>query len=135
MSSLREIRTALRATISQADLNVYRAVPDVTNTPAAVVLPSNADYTGAMGMGGDEYYIDIAILVAALNIADAQDVLDDYVTGQGPKSVREFIYRNSNLGLDDVDCTVVGFKGYNGSFENAMTQSIGAILKVRVLVL
>ena len=135
MSSLTEIREALKKTISQSGLNVYETVPDVTNSPAVVILPDDSDYSNAMAMGGDEYHFNVAVLVAAHNIRDAQRQLDAYVTGQGEKSVREFLFRNSDLGLGDVDCHVKGFKGYGGSFKTAMTNSVGAVLKVCVVVL
>lgn len=134
MSSLTEIRDALKKTISQAGLNVYETVADVTNSPAAVIMPDMSGYSNAMGMGGDEYYFDIPVLVAAHNIRDAQRQLDKFVTGQGEKSLREFLFRNSNLGLDDVDCHVKGFKGYGGNFKTSMTNQIGAVLRVCVVV-
>lgn len=135
MSSLTEIRDALKATIQQSGLNVYETVPDVTNSPAAVILPDTSSYANAMAMGGDEYEFDVAVLVAAHNIRDAQRQLDQFVTGKGEKSIREYLFRNSNLGLDDVDCHVKGFKGYGGSFKTAMTNSVGAVLRVCVVVL
>lgn len=135
MSSLTEIRDALKRTISQAGLNVYETVADVTNSPAAVIMPDDADYQGAMAMGGDEYHFDIPVLVSAHNIRDAQRQLDQFVTGRGEKSIREFLFRNSNLGLDDVDCFVKGYKGYGGGFKTAMTNQVGAVLKVCVVVL
>jgi hypothetical protein len=135
VSSLTEIRDALKATIQQSGLNVYETVPDVTNSPAAVILPDTSSYTNAMAMGGDEYEFDVAVLVAAHNIRDAQRQLDQFVTGKGEKSIREYLFRNSNLGLDDVDCHVKGFKGYGGSFKTAMTNSVGAVLRVCVVVL
>lgn len=134
MSSLTEIRDALKATISQGGMNVYETVADVTNSPAAVISPSDADYQSAMAMGGDTYYLDLFITVAAHNIQDAQRQLDAFLTGQGPKSVREFIFRNRSLGLSDVDCSVKGFKAY-GPYKTAMTNSVGAVLKVCVVVL
>jgi len=135
VSSLTEIRDALKATIQQSGLNVYETVPDVTNSPAAVILPDTSSYTNAMAMGGDEYEFDVAVLVAAHNVRDAQRQLDAFITGKGEKSIREYLFRNSNLGLDDVDCHVKGFRGYGGSFKTAMTQSVGAVLKVCVVVL
>lgn len=133
-SSLGEIRDALKKTISQSGLHVYETVPDVTNSPAAVVMPDLADYQSAMRMGGDTYDFDVAIVVAAHNIRDAQRQLDKFVTGQGEKSVREFLFRNSSLGLDDVDCSVKGFRGYGGNFKGASTNFVGAVLRVRVVV-
>lgn len=135
MSSLTEIRDALKATIQQSGLNVYETVPDVTNSPAAVILPDTSDFQGAMAMGGDEYHFDVAVLVAAHNIRDAQRQLDAFITGKGEKSIREYLFRNSDLGLSDVDCHVKGFKGYGGSFKTAMTNSVGAVLRVCVVVL
>lgn len=135
MSSLTEIRDALKKTIGRSGLNVYETVADVVNSPAAVIMPDLSDFTGAMGMGGDEYHFDIPVLVAAHNIRDAQRQLDQLVTGRGEKSIREFLFKNSNLGLDDVDCVVTGFKGYGGSFKTSMTNQIGAVLRVRVVVL
>lgn len=135
MSSLTEIRDALKKTISQTGLHVYETVADVTNSPAAVIMPDLSDFGNAMGMGGDTYHFDIPVLVAAHNIRDAQRQLDQLITGQGPKSIREYLFRNSNLGLDDVDCHVKGFKGYGGNFKSSMTNQIGAVLRVCVVVL
>lgn len=133
-SSLTDIREALKATLSQSGLHLYETVPDVTNTPAAVILPDDADYLGAMRMGGDTYNFDVAVLVASRNIRDAQRKLDRYVTGQGENSLREFLYHNSGLGLPDVDATVKGFKGYGGNFQQATVDCIGAVLRVCVVV-
>ncbi|HVX91177.1 MAG TPA: hypothetical protein VHC20_06165 [Candidatus Paceibacterota bacterium] len=135
MSSLTEIRDALKKTISQAGLHVYETVADVTNSPAAVIMPDLSNFGTAMAMGGDKYHFDIPVLVAAHNIRDAQRQLDQFVTGKGEKSIREFLFRNSDLGLDDVDCHVEGFKGYGGNFKTSMTNQIGAVLRVCVVVL
>jgi hypothetical protein len=135
VSSLSEIRDALKQTISQSGLNVYETVPDVTNSPAAVIMPDVADYVNAMAMGGDEYHFDVAVVVAAHNIRDAQRKLDQYVTGKGEKSIREFLFRNSDLGLSDVDCVVKGYKGYGGTFKTSTVDMVGAVLKVCVVVL
>ena len=43
MSSLTEIRDALKNTISRNGLHVYETVADVTNSPAAVIAPSDSD--------------------------------------------------------------------------------------------
>jgi hypothetical protein len=133
-SSLTEIREALKATLAQAGLNVYETVADVNNSPAAVIMPDAASFIGAMHMGTDEYYFDIPVLVSAHNIRDAQNQLDKYVTGQGDKSLRQLLFQNQSLGLDDVSCIAKGFKGYGGSFKTAMTNQVGAVLRVCVVV-
>jgi hypothetical protein len=136
-SSLAEIRTALKATVSQFGLQVYDTVPDVTNSPACVVQPApknTAVFTGAMRMGGDEYRFDLLILVAATDLRNAQHILDEYITGQGDKSIRQLLFLNCSLGLDDVDAMAESVQGYNGSPVVAGTKMIGAIMRVCVTV-
>lgn len=134
-SSLQDILEAVKRTIGQAGLNVYDHQSDVTNTPACVILPADIDFTGAMSMGGDTYNFDLAVLVANVNTRDAQRKLNAYVTGKGEKSIREHLFRNGNLGLDDVDCVVKGVRGYGGNFETATVNYVGAVLKLCVTVL
>lgn len=134
-SSLTDIRTALKTAINGIDaLNVYDTVTDVVQTPAAVIEPFTADYTVAMNRGGDTYCMNIMVLVADTDPANSQFVLDQYVTGRGDKSIREFLFANCTLGLDDVDATVMSMKGYNGSPDVAGIKMIGAILRVNVVV-
>lgn len=136
-SSLTDIRNALKHTLSQAGLQVYSTAVDVVNAPAAVVQPSRkttADFTGAMGMGGDTYYFDVIVLVADTEVTNAQHLLDQYVTGRGPKSVREFIFKNNQLGLDDVYAVAEGVYSYGGSPRMAGIRYIGAIVRVMVTV-
>lgn len=133
-SSLGQIRDALKSTIAQAGLNVYDTVPDVTNSPACVVLPFDTDFTGAMRMGGDMYRFDLYVLVANNDTRSAQDKLDRYLTGQGPSSIREFVFQNPNLGLPDVDCVVQKMSGYGGSFQEGGINMIGAKLRLCVTV-
>lgn len=135
MSSLSEIRKALATTMGQVGLNVYHRVPDVTQSPAAVILPSKSNYVVAMQQGSDTYEFDVAVLVANVNTEDAQDRLDELVTGRGDRSVRQHLYDNPSLGLSDVDCTVKGFDGYGGSFQSSAIDYVGAVLKVCVVVL
>lgn len=133
-SSLTDIRDALKQTISQFGLQVYGTVPDVTNTPACVIEPDTIDYTVAMAMGGDTYVFRLMVLVAATELSNAQKKLDQYITGQGEKSIRQFLFENSSLGLPDVDCVVKSMKGYNGAPESAGIKLIGAIMRVSVTV-
>lgn len=136
-SSMTDIRVALKSTVGQLGLQVYDTVADVVVSPACVIDPTPKNtvvFTGAMRMGGDVYNFDLMILVAATDVRNAQQVLDQYITGQGAKSIREFIFLNSNLGLDDVDAMAMSVQGYGGSPEVAGTKMIGAIVRVSVTV-
>jgi hypothetical protein len=133
-SSLSEIRDAIKSTITQVGLNVYETVSDVQNSPAVVVLPAEIDFTKAMARGGDEYKFDLCVLVARTETRLAQEKLDQYITGKGPLSIREFLFVNSSLGLPDVDCIVERMRGYGGSFDTAGTNFVGAVLRLCVTV-
>lgn len=134
-SSMTDIRAALKYTIGTlTGLNTYDTIPDVTNTPACVVMPFGVDFTGAMAMGGDEYRFDLYVLVANTDPRNAQMSLDKYVTGRGPKSIRERLFYACDLGLPDVDCSIEKMRAYGGSPEVAGIKMIGAILRVCVTV-
>lgn len=136
-SSLTDIREALKSTLQQTGLQVYSTVADVVNSPAVVIEPAQKNtvvFTGAMRMGGDVYSFNLMVLVAATDVRNAQQVLDQYITGQGPKSIREFLFLNSGLGLGDVDAMAESVQGYSGSPEVAGTKMIGAIMRVSVTV-
>lgn len=129
-----DIRQAIKRTLSQSGLNCYDTVPDVTNSPAVVVKPWETDFTGAMRMGGDVYRFNLFVVAARTDTRAAQDKLDQYLTGQGPKSIREYLFLNSSLGLPDVDCIVEKMLGYDGTFDTAGTNFVGAVLRLTVTV-
>lgn len=137
-STLSEIRTALGQTLSQNGLTVYPLAEDVVSTPAIVIVPTaknGATYGTAMAMGGDEYRFDVMVLMAcAAGVENAQNILDSYVTARGANSIREFLFGNSHLGLEDVDAMVESMQGYGGSPQVAGIKMVGAILKVVVVV-
>lgn len=122
--------------MSQAGLNVYDAVEDIVNSPAAVIEPHEIHYTQAMRMGGDRYDFNVYLLVANKVTREAQRSLDQYVTGKGPKSIREYIFLNSSLGLPDVDACVerVVRNTYGANYTVGTTKFVGAALRVCVIV-
>lgn len=142
MASLTEIRAALKATLKANidGLYVYSEVSDVAQMPAAVAMPApqsasgmTCDFDGAFGRGLDTWHIDLFILVARTDAALAQKVLDQFVTGAGPKSIRRVIYENPDLGLaDGTDCHATGVRDYGGFFETANIQQVGAVVRLIV---
>lgn len=142
MASLTEIRAALKATLKDniAGLNVYSEVSEVQQTPAAVAIPASqtaggmtCDFDGAFGRGLDTWHIDLYVLVSRTDAALAQKMLDQFVTGTGPKSIRRVIYENPDLGLDDgTDCHAAGVRAYGGHFETASIQQMGAVVRLIV---
>ncbi len=142
MASLAEIREALRTTLKAAipELNVYAQVPDVSQLPAAVVLPASpstsgfvCDFNGAFGRGLDTWHLDLYVLVSRAESVLAQQALDKYVTGSGPKSVRRIVYEVPDLGLTDgTDAHAEGIRNYGGEFSTAQVPHVGAVVRLTV---
>lgn len=142
MASLAEIRAALKATLKAAitDLNVYSEVSDVQQLPAVVVMPTPptvsgyvCNFNGAFGRGMDEWTLDLYILVGRTDGALAQQKLDQYVTGKGPKSVCQILFSNAAIGLaDGTDVTPEGITDYGGAFASAGIAHVGAVLRITV---
>lgn len=142
MASLAEIRTALKTTLNAAipGLNVYAQVPDVTQLPAVVALPAPpsttglvCDFNGAFGRGLDTWHLDLYVLVSRTDSVLAQQALDQYVTGAGPKSIRRIVYEVPDLGLaDGTDAHAEGVRDYGGEFRTAQIPHIGAVVRLTV---
>jgi hypothetical protein len=134
MATLQEIRDAFKTTLGAAigSLSVYDTVPEAVNNPAAVLIPDMAAFDKAFGRGTDSYEFDVAVLVSFTEADIAQDSLDDYVTGSGPKSIRQAIFQNRTLGLPDVDAHIEGMSDYGSSFEMSSVQHVGAKLRLVV---
>lgn len=134
MASLQAIRDAIKTTLESAieGLTVYDTVPEVSNLPAAVVVPLSANFVVAMGRGADTWTFELPVLVSYTDADIAQDSLDDFVTGAGAKSIRQVVFQNKGLGLDDVDAHISGMSDYGTAFTMADVQHIGAKLQLTV---
>ncbi|WP_119728340.1 hypothetical protein [Thermomonospora amylolytica] len=137
MASLGQIRAGIKEVLSGiGGLTIYDTVPDVTQTPAVVVVPREADFEGAMGRGLDTWTFNLFVLVARGETRLSQEALDEYVTGAGPKSIRAALFERDDLGLSDgTTAQVTGMPRdvpYGGGFESAGVQHIGACLRVVV---
>lgn len=136
MPTLTEIRQAIDDTLqSRIDgLRCFGQVSDVTQLPAVVVMPARdaVDFNGAMGRGLDTYRFELYVLVQRGEITTAQSALDQYVTGSGPRSIRQVIYENDDLGIGVDDASVESVREYGGKFESARLTHVGAIVRLIV---
>jgi hypothetical protein len=136
MASLSAIRTAVKTTLQDAipGLHAYDTIPDVPNVlPCAVVMPSTADFLVAMGRGADTWMFDLLVLVGTGDVDAAQYQLDGFVSGAGAGSIREAIWQNRGLGLEDgTDAHVAAMTGYNLQFSAATMEHLGATLRLVV---
>lgn len=136
--SVSQLRQGLAETImagTSSPLYAYAFVEENINLPAAVIEPADADFLVAMNRGTDVFDFNIFVLVARTDPVSAQAVLDNFISGDGPDSIRRAVYDREDLGLgDDVAATLHGFKGYGGSLEGYGIPHIGAVLQVRIKV-
>lgn len=135
MSSVGVIRKALQSTI-QAYLGtaqmVYDTVPGITELPGIVIEPAKADFLGAMGRGTDEWYFNVMVFASRADEQNGQNNLDEFLSGAGPKSIRQAIFQTPTLGLSDSTAVVEAMRGYGGTTKEAGQGVVGAILVVCV---
>lgn len=136
MATLGEIRAGVKTVLTASidNLTVYSDVPDVAQLPAVVVMPARetADFNGAMARGLDTYRFDLYILVARSEASAAQQALDQYISGSGPRSIRQVIYETDDLGLSDTVAHVEGAREYGGRFQTARIDHVGATVQLTV---
>jgi len=135
VASLQEVRDGIKTTLENNidGLRVYDVVPDYAiNFPVAIVLPTSILFNVAMQRGTDLYNFDILVAVERGNSRTAQDKLDQYITGQGSSSLRQAIFNNRTLGLDNTDATITGVGNYAADVNLNGIDAIGANLSLDV---
>ena len=85
-----------------------------------------------MQRGTDQYTFDILVAVERGNSRTAQDKLDQYITGQGSSSLRQAIFNNRTLGLDNTDATITGVSNYAADVNLNGIDAIGVNVSLEV---
>lgn len=135
MTTLIEMRQAIADTIVSIneEMSSYPTFPDMPQVPAVVIQPKKSDFALSMGRGADEWLFDLFVIVGIPEIGLAQDNLDLYVDGSGPKSIRRIIFDNPTLGDVVEDSMILGMDKYGGNYETAKIPHVGACLTLKVL--
>lgn len=135
MAALQDVRDGIKTTLENniSGLRVYDVVPDYAlNFPVAIVLPVNINFNISMQRGTDQYTFDILVAVERGNSRTAQDKLDQYITGQGSSSLRQAIFNNRTLGLDNTDATITGVSNYAADVNLNGIDAVGANISLEV---
>ena len=140
MATLAQIRAGMAKTILNGAtavpwLFVYRNASDVSNLPAAVIVPlmfAPDEQSGySMGHSQIQWEFHIYVMVSRADPETAQDYLDSLVSGPG--SIVQALYDRDDLYCDDTtDMYSVGMTGYGGHGEDAKIPLVGAVLTVHV---
>lgn len=98
-ATLAEIRTALKTVMAGVSgLRCFDIAPDNPSFPAAIVIPTGADFDQAMGRGLDEYRFDVIVMAQGQTDRAGQATLDGLVSGAGTSSIRAVLWANPTLG-------------------------------------
>ena len=105
---------------SIAGLRVADYAKDSANPPQALVsLPETVEYDAVAGRGADRVVIPVTVLVGKVSERAARDLLAQYVSGTGSKSVKTAIeaagagqtVRVTNARVDVVTIAAVDYLG------------------------
>ncbi|WP_063042122.1 hypothetical protein, partial [Nocardia grenadensis] len=118
---------------TQTTIYPYPRIQGDGQLPAVLVEPQKAQFDLAMHRGTDVWDFNLYVLVRNTDEALAQDLLDRFIEGEGPDSIRQALYENETLGIDGVaDARVLSVDGYGSKGKWAGIDCLSAILKVRV---
>lgn len=141
MASMALLKRALADTIEEhitsKEVNVFTYIPDLIQTPAVMIDPHMSKFDGAMARGDDMWRFNVYIVVQRGDAENSQDELDSFLESAGPRSVREALFNNPSLGVDEdehgfVQAFVSGCHEYGGGYRDARIDVVGAILRVDV---
>lgn len=151
MSTLNAICLGIAKTIQNyADQQVYayEYMAQVTSFPAVVCEPvqpqisyagqfaahqTASDFDGSFGVGMDMWYIGCYVLVSGGTTKSQQNLLNQFLTGCGPNSVRQILHEHGDIGLEDTTAVPVGVSHYGGSYAPNAIAAVGALVTVRVI--
>ncbi len=74
--------------VSDPILTVYPYHPDSVSVPCAYVQPGDITFDKSMVRGMDEMALTVTVLVSKTDDRASQDLLDGYVSGGGPASIK-----------------------------------------------
>ena len=135
MATFAQVRAALVNTIEngvESEIYSYDYVPDVTNCPAIVAKPLSANFTESFSLDA-KFEFQLFVLVSRRGDPSlGQSELDGFVSHCGPDSIRQVLFENPSLGLENVDAFAYAMDGYGGQFTSAQIPHVGAIVKIRV---
>jgi hypothetical protein len=152
MSTLNAICTGLATTIRnyvETPIYAYDHMADVVNYPAIVCEPvqpaisyagsfaahqSTSEFGGSFGPGTDMWHVGCYVLMPADGSAQPQqNLLNQFLTGCGPNSVRQILHEHGDIGLADTTAVAIGVSKYGATWEWGAVRCTGAMVTVRVI--
>lgn len=132
MTRLSEIRKGLKDRIEQIEgLRVYATMPATPQSPAVAVIPRTKS---RLSMDGDATYLfSVWVYVNPQDLNRAQTQIDEYLSGEGPRSIESIIDDDPSLGGVVESTEVIGWSEYAQMVNVGDGTLLGARIDVEVL--
>jgi hypothetical protein len=132
MADMKAIRAALAVKLSSTGLSVHANAPGQVTPPTAVIIPDRPAIVYGQTFDGETTVTLLAIvLVSAANDATGQDLIDDYVSSSGTKSINASVQADPTLAGAVESAAVLQVSTY-GLVEYAGQQYMGATFLVQI---
>lgn len=132
MSSPMAIGDGIQTTLqgSLPNYSVAQTIEGIQQLPAILIMPEMADWALTFNRGTDEWHFNIYIMVSRASERMARATLDALVAGHGGTSIREILWNNNSVGLNDTTVIATGMRGYGGRFRSQGVDVMGAVITV-----
>lgn len=134
MAQLSEIRIALAAALApifEGQVSAYMLANPTL--PCAYVFPDETEFHEAFANGAETWGLTVQVLVGTISDQGSQELLDQYLASNGPKSIKEAIETDDTLGGIVASLIVQRTTGYRQYQLGAQTV-LGAQWTLSVLV-
>lgn len=121
-----------RTVVSDPKLTCFGYVPDSIPAPCFFTAEVDVDFTGAMRRGMDELTVTCRVLVGRADDKSSQQLLNGYLSGSGPSSLKAALESDTTAGGACDDLMVMRVQGYR-FYVHAGTEYVGAELLVKVI--
>lgn len=134
MATIGEVAAALASTINTATgLRTVDHVPESVDPPVLFVAFDRLEVI-TMSRGAAELWFDAVVFTARAVSRVGQELLYEYLSTSGPKSIIKAVADASTLGLDDVSASAVSAPARAlGAEEMAGYGYFGGVVPVRVV--
>jgi hypothetical protein len=141
VATLAAVRAGLRTTLEdRVDVNGYDTVPSSPLLPAVVVMPRSAEFEVGLGEGVDDLWLFDLVVLCSAGVGElGQEALDEFITGAGPRSIRQALHQSYRggrppyqIGLPNTKARLRGWGGYGLRHPSAEIDHISALGLVEV---
>lgn len=112
--TITQIREGIEANLETiTGLRGYSEIPENPQVPAAYVTLDSIEYHQSFKNGLVQLNFTVTVIVGRFSARASQEILNDFASNTGAKSIRQAIESDRTLGGAAFDCTVQTMGGVN----------------------